>query len=42
MVAVVPGDTAATLAARVQAKEQELFPAVLRRIISNEINLDQA
>lgn len=41
-VAVMPGDTPESLAARVQAREQELFPDVLRRIISHEINLDCA
>lgn len=39
-VAVRVGDTAETLAARVQAREQELFPDVLRRIISRQISLD--
>lgn len=41
-VPVRPGDTPESLAARVQAREQELFPAVLQRIISKEINLDRA
>jgi phosphoribosylglycinamide formyltransferase-1 len=40
-VPVLPGDTPESLAARVQAREQELFPDVLRRVISNEINLDR-
>lgn len=34
-------DTAATLAARVQAREQTLYPETLRRIISGEIDLDR-
>ncbi len=40
-VVVVAGDTPDTLAARVQAKEQELFPDTLKRIIAREINLDR-
>ena len=40
-VAVMPGDTPETLAARVQAREQLLFPDVLQRIISGEIDLDR-
>ncbi len=40
-VPVVPGDTVESLAARVQAREQALFPAVLQRIVANEINLDR-
>ena len=40
-VPVLPGDTAETLAVRVQAREQELFPEVLRRIIAGEIDLDR-
>lgn len=39
-VKVEPGDTVQTLTARVQAKEQELFPETLRRIVNGEINLD--
>jgi len=39
-VPVMAGDTPDTLAARVQAKEQELYPETLRRIISREIDLD--
>lgn len=34
-------DTAATLAARVMAREQTLYPETLRRIISGEIDLDR-
>lgn len=41
-VPVMPGDTPESLAARVQSREQDLFPDVLQRIISNEINLDRA
>ena len=41
-VSVMPGDTPESLAARVQQREQDLFPAVLQRIISNEIILDRA
>ncbi len=40
-VPVEPGDTAQTLAARVQAREQTLYPEVLRKIISGEIDLDR-
>jgi phosphoribosylglycinamide formyltransferase-1 len=40
-VPVQPGDTAATLAARVQAREQELYPETLKRIFSKEIDLDR-
>ncbi len=40
-VKVKPGDTVETLTARVQAKEQELFPETLRRIVSGEIDLDK-
>jgi len=40
-VAVEPGDTPDTLAARVQAKEQELYPETLKRIITREIDLDR-
>ena len=40
-VTVEPGDTLEALAARVQAKEQELFPATLKRIIAREIDLDR-
>lgn len=40
-VPVQPGDTAATLAARVQAREQELYPETLKRIFSREIDLDR-
>jgi phosphoribosylglycinamide formyltransferase-1 len=39
-VPVEPGDNPDTLAARVQAEEQKLYPEVLRRIISREIDLD--
>lgn len=41
-VPVRQGDTAETLAARVQAEEQRLFPEVLRRIVAGEIDLDRA
>ncbi len=41
-VPVAPGDTPDTLAARVQAKELELFPDTLRRIIAREIALPGA
>jgi phosphoribosylglycinamide formyltransferase-1 len=34
-------DTAATLAARIQAREQTLYPETLRRIISGDIDLDR-
>ena len=40
-VPVMPGDTPESLAARVQAQEQILFPGVLQRIISGEVDLDQ-
>jgi phosphoribosylglycinamide formyltransferase-1 len=40
-VPVQPDDTPQTLAARVQAKEQELYPATLKRIIAREIDLDR-
>lgn len=40
-VPVEAGDTAASLAARVQAREQSLYPETLRRIISGEIDLDR-
>lgn len=40
-VPVEAADTAATLAARVQAREQTLYPETLRRIISGEIDLDR-
>jgi len=40
-VPVEAGDTPATLAARVQAKEQELYPQVLRDIVSGKIDLDK-
>ncbi len=40
-VSVEPGDTVDTLALRVQAKEQELYPQVLKRIMSREIDLDR-
>ncbi len=40
-VEVVPGDTAASLAGRVQAREQTLYPEVLKKIISGEIDLDR-
>lgn len=40
-VAVEPTDTAATLAARVQTREQTLYPETLRRIIAGEIDLDR-
>jgi phosphoribosylglycinamide formyltransferase-1 len=39
-VKVDAGDTPDTLAARVQAKEQELYPLVLQKIISGKIDLD--
>ena len=35
------GDTPEILAARVQAKEQELYPDTLKRIIAREIDLDR-
>lgn len=37
---VEPGDTPETLSARVQAKEQELYPLVLQKIVKGEIDLD--
>jgi phosphoribosylglycinamide formyltransferase-1 len=40
-VPVEAGDTPETLAARVQAKEQELYPQVLRDIIGGKIDLDR-
>ena len=40
-VPVEPTDTAATLAARVQAREQTLYPETLKRIIAGEIDLDR-
>lgn len=40
-VAVEPGDTAQSLAARVQAREQTLYLETLRRIISGDIDLDR-
>jgi len=40
-VEVKSDDTVETLTARVQAKEQEMFPEVLRRIVDGEIDLDQ-
>ncbi|MCC6914070.1 MAG: phosphoribosylglycinamide formyltransferase [Rhodospirillaceae bacterium] len=40
-VPVEPGDTAQTLAARVQAREQTLYPDVLKKIIAGEIDLDR-
>jgi phosphoribosylglycinamide formyltransferase-1 len=39
-VPVEPGDTPDTLAARVQAAEQDLYPRVLQSIISGKIDLD--
>ena len=41
VVPVEPGDTAASLAARVQAREQTLYPEVLRKIADGEIDLDR-
>lgn len=41
-VPVAPGDTPETLAARVQAREQTLFPETLRRIVTGEIDLDKS
>ena len=38
-VPVLPGDTAATLHARVQVEEHRLLPAVLRKIAKKEIDL---
>jgi len=40
-VPVEPTDTAVTLAARVQAREQNLYPETLRRIVAGEIDLDR-
>lgn len=40
-VPVEEGDTPDTLAARVQAEEQKLYPETLRRIIAREIDLDR-
>ena len=40
-VPVHAGDTPETLAARVQAREQTLYPEVLARIFSGEIDLDR-
>ena len=40
-VPVNAGDTVETLTARVQAKEQQLFPEVLRKIVVGEIDLDK-
>ncbi|MSO98203.1 MAG: phosphoribosylglycinamide formyltransferase [Rhodospirillaceae bacterium] len=40
-VPVAVGDSPDTLAARVQAKEQELYPQVLKKIFSGEIDLDK-
>lgn len=40
-VVVMADDTPEALAARVQAKEQELFPDTLKRIIAREIDLDR-
>lgn len=40
-VPVEEGDTPETLAARVQAEEQKLYPETLRRIIAREIDLDK-
>ncbi len=40
-VSVEAGDTPATLAARVQASEQALYPEVLRKIVAREIDLDR-
>jgi phosphoribosylglycinamide formyltransferase-1 len=40
-VPVLPGDTPETLAVRSQAREQTLYPDVLQRIISGEIDLDR-
>ncbi|MCB2107308.1 MAG: phosphoribosylglycinamide formyltransferase [Rhodobacteraceae bacterium] len=39
-VPVEAGDTPETLAARVQAKERELFPETLRQIVARTIDLD--
>ncbi|MDX2225280.1 MAG: phosphoribosylglycinamide formyltransferase [Rhodospirillaceae bacterium] len=40
-VRVMPDDSPDTLAARVQAKERDLFPDTLRRIIAGAIDLDR-
>jgi len=40
-VPVEDGDTPETLAARVQAAEQTLFPLTIRRIIARELDLDR-
>ena len=40
-VKVQPGDTVESLTERIQAKEQEMFPNTLRRIVSGEIDLDK-
>jgi phosphoribosylglycinamide formyltransferase-1 len=40
-VPVEPGDTAETLATRVQAREQTLYVETLKRIFSGEIDLDR-
>ena len=40
-VPVLAGDTPDTLAARVTAKEQELYPETLKRIIAREVDLDK-
>jgi phosphoribosylglycinamide formyltransferase-1 len=40
-VKIEPGDTPETLEARVRAKEQEFYPATLKRIIAREIDLDR-
>jgi phosphoribosylglycinamide formyltransferase-1 len=41
-VPVEAGDTSSSLAARVQAQEQVLFPETLRRIAAGEIDLDRS
>jgi phosphoribosylglycinamide formyltransferase-1 len=40
-VPVEPGDTPETLAARVQAREQTLYPETLKRFFAGEIDLDR-
>lgn len=40
-VPVMPGDTPDSLAARVQAKERQLFPETLRSIVAKRIDLDR-
>lgn len=40
-IAVEPGDTHETLAARVQARELTLYPETLKRIFAGEIDLDR-